>query len=135
MTDFVEVNTADLVGAALDWAVAKAEGHQPLTMPMARVDYAVAVTTVDAEGKLTGFACRYSTEWSQGGPLIAKHRIDLTFDRDGLVFAYLCDQDGLELPSSNKWEAFGETHLIAACRAIVASVLGETVSVPKELLS
>jgi hypothetical protein len=134
MTEFVEVKTAELNGAALEWAVAKAEGWNPLLMPIGRTEYSVGVTAVDLEGSVTGFACRYSTDWSQGGPLIAKHRIDLTFDRDGLVFAYLCDEDGLELPSSNKWEVFGPTHLIAACRAIVASVLGETVSVPKELV-
>lgn len=75
-----------------------------------------------------------SADWSQGGPLIEKHRMDFTFDRDGLVFAYLCDENGIELPSSHKWEAFGPTHLIAACRAIVAAHLGEVVSVPAELV-
>ncbi|MBD1555281.1 DUF2591 domain-containing protein, partial [Pseudomonas sp. C2L11] len=34
----------------------------------------------------------------------------------------------------NGFIAEAETPLIAACRAIVASVLGDTVSVPRELL-
>lgn len=140
MTNFVEVKTADLVGAGLDWAVAQVEKVEVLVIRRGKPAFEMEF---DPEASADEFCLKEykcwlnyspSTDWSHGGPLIAKHRIDLTFDRDGLVFAYLCDQDGLELPSSNKWEAFGETHLIAACRAIVASVLGETVSVPKELL-
>ncbi|WKW34377.1 DUF2591 domain-containing protein [Pseudomonas viridiflava] len=133
MSEFTEVKTEELSGEALNWAVAIAEKLTAFVAPPQYGNPHLVCVMGDYFSR-GGYRYSPSTDWSQIGPLIAKHRIDLTFDRDGLVFAYLCDQDGLELPSSNKWEAFGETHLIAACRAIVASVLGETVSVPTELL-
>lgn len=126
MSEFVEVKTPDLSGAALDWAVAKAEG--------------VAVSVRAPTPPLLGAAwlsigdmgCTFhpSTDWRCGGPLIEKYKLDI----------------GAPLENKNgPWNAATEwghplrhkgcTPLIAACRAIVASVLGEAVSVPKELLS
>jgi len=126
MSEFVEVKTSDLTGAALDWAVAKAEGWNPLLMPMARTEFSVGVTAVDADGNVTGFACRYSTDWGQGGLLIDKYRLGFAIYPEHYFAATgLNDSSGA---------CDGSTHLIAACRAIVVSVLGETVSVPKELV-
>ncbi|KPW25779.1 Uncharacterized protein ALO83_00997 [Pseudomonas cannabina pv. alisalensis] len=129
MTEFAEVKTADLLGAALDWAVAIAEGWESdrpqdgqLKMPWLSIDLRV----VAGADRMVHPANRFnpSTDWSQGGPLIEKYRID---------FAQYADQveafSQIRSPGSK-----GGTYLIAACRAIVASVLGETVSVPKELL-
>lgn len=117
MSEFVEVNTADLVGAALDWAVAKAEGLDcGLWKKGSAPGYCVIIVST--------FFCP-ATRWADCGPLIEKYRID---------FAQYADQveafSQIRSPGSK-----GGTYLIAACRAIVASVLGETVSVPKELLS
>lgn len=113
MTEFVEVKTADLVGAALDWAVAKAE-ISPTEMPQNDI--------------WSKYCAPYSpsTEWKYGGPLIDKFRVSIIYSDE------VCDPCAWT-DSSAAWHA--PTPLIAACRAIVASVLGETVSVPKELLS
>ncbi len=116
MSEFVEVKTADLVGAALDWAVAKAE-ISPMEMP-----------PKDMWSKY--FApCSPSADWKYGGPLIEKFAITLAPYSPNPKLWIAEPSPDLEGSES------GATPLIAACRAIVASVLGETVSVPKELLS
>ena len=121
MTEFVEVKTSELTGAALDWAVAKAEAVE-LTLVGAHPHAVVG-------GRLVG-NYRPSSNWSQGGPLIEKYKLDID--------ASMENQNG-PWNAATEWAHplgyKGETPLIAACRAIVASVLGETVSVPKELLS
>lgn len=106
----IEVKAAELIGPALDWAVAK------------------AVNAYDGEYKFRPFSP--STDWAQGGPLIEKHQIDLCWDgSDGKAMwwhAYhqdIADQQTHQSP------------LIAVCRAIVAAKLGEVVSVPAEVVS
>ncbi len=123
MSEFVEVKTADLVGAALDWAVAKTEGL-PLCEEACQGDYILIGTGF---GDLEPF--KPSTDWIRVGRLIEKYKVMITYHNAP-------DQTPLAT-TSDSHPAFqcGETILIAACRAIVASVLGETVSVPKELLS
>lgn len=119
----VEVKTADLIGKALDYAVAVAEGH-PLCEECMHGTDALIIGT--GRGDLKGFSP--STDWNQGGPLIEK---------------YLC-QVKIQPPY---WQACarkefgitwiygdGDTALIAACRAIVAAKLGDTISVPEEAL-
>ncbi|ELS43301.1 phage protein NinX family protein [Pseudomonas syringae] len=131
MSEFVEVKTADLVGAALDWAVAKVEGVELALVgayPHAVVD-----------GRLLG-NYRPSTSWSQGGPLIEKHGIRLERSRDGHSWfaGWMFSASGWNAryeTFDGEDESGSSSALVATCRAIVASVLGETVSVPKELLS
>lgn len=129
MSEFVEVKTQDLSGAALDWAVARAEGLKAAVFPS-------SPHYVYIDG--SGFGCgpyHPHEYWAQGGLLLSKYLIDITVERKDLFFAYVCDDCGMPATSGEVYGCFGPTHLIAACRAIVASVLGETVSVPKELLS
>lgn len=104
----IEVKTADLIGKALDWAVCLAAN---------------------------GFSCLvtsdYSTDWAQGGPLIEEYRLEIVFSGSR--------SQGWECVKSWSYQEVddtypvGETHLIAACRAIVAAKLGNVVSVPAEL--
>jgi Protein of unknown function (DUF2591) len=108
MSEFIEVKTQDLIGAALDWAVAEVTG--------------------DYEGisvRLIAQHYQPSTDWRMCGPLIAEHRVSLIYSDE------TCDPCAWT-DSTAPWH--GGTPLIAACRAIVASAIGETVSVPKELL-
>lgn len=120
--EMVEVKTAELSGAALDWAVA-----------------ATGAVTEDenglrfrANGRPTvggDFVIPYepSVTWSQCGPLIDAHAVMLCYPTtDGDPWEASCIGDA-------EWH-FGSTPQIAICRAIVAAKLGETVSVPKELL-
>lgn len=122
----VKVKTAELTGLALDWSVAKATGinaeisykHDPENHneePCEIFDN----DTVDAFSP--------STDWSQGGPLIDEHDVWLS-DYDGACVAS-CE------PHFGRFIQEGNTNLIAICRAVVATKLGEEVEVPQELVS
>lgn len=112
------MKTSELTGADLDWAVAKCEG----------------VT----EGKDSAWyydrrnAYNYSTDWSQGGPIIEREEISVSREfASGRV-----EWDAwTPAPIRDDAEAFGygPTLLIAAMRCYVASKLGDTVEVPEEL--
>jgi hypothetical protein len=73
---------------------------------------------------------RYSTDWSQGGPIIERERPMLCCDTygDGKWQASI-------LRGPRAWTAYGPTPLIAAMRCFVASELGDEMDVPEELLA
>jgi hypothetical protein len=123
------MKTSELTGAALDWAVAKCETGQPL----------------DRNGPFI-VAFKYSTDWSQGGPIIERERIHISCwptradtretnpnpwyaqeFRRGAV-----SHDDYFDPYKN--DMSGPTPLIAAMRCVVASKLGDEVEIPEELL-
>jgi len=100
------IKTMDLTGAALDWAVAKCEGsayHGPAWT-------------------------KYSTDWSQGGPIIERERIAVKANGYGWWFARVGGDFG-----QGEWVR-GDTPLIAAMRCYVASKLGNEIDVPDELI-
>lgn len=120
MTEMIEVKTADLIAAPLNWAVAKIE--HPHGVCYSRIGF----VTVSGDGR----CLRYSVDWSQGGPLIDKHMVSLHCPQStDDVWA------GWVITDSGEFCQAGDTALIAACRAIVAAKLGDTVQVPKALLS
>lgn len=113
------MKTSELTGPALDWAVAKCEG-----VPVDHPDYSWQI------GK---FAHQYSTDWSQGGPIIEREEMSLVpFDAHSTKWEARCKST---LPKTVKFvERRGPTPLIAAMRCYVASKLGDTVDIPDELL-
>lgn len=128
--DTVEVKTSELIGAALDWAVGYAVRSNHLGVG-------------SWQGSREAWLCDWSvqacyspsTDWADGGPLIDKYQLDLTFERKGLMYAYQCQDDGLPIiVTEDVFGSYGPTHLIAVCRAIVNATLGETVSIPSELM-
>lgn len=63
----MKVRTTELIGPALDWAVAECEGLNPNTDPEVRRQY-VGYSGF-AEGNGFGHSIkRYSTDWSKGRP-------------------------------------------------------------------
>lgn len=109
--NFVEVETANLTGAALDWAVDKCEGN------------------VRPDGGF--YACKqgrpivkYSTDWAQGGPIIERERLELKPTYAGWA-GFL----------GNMHYASGPTPLIAAMRCHVTNKLGGRIAAPSELLN
>jgi hypothetical protein len=127
MTDMIKVQTTDLAGAALDWAVAKVE----------EVPVLIASPQYGTNWRVykPGFGGKYSpsTDWAVGGLLLDKHCTSFGVIQDVTAsrwrsFAYKAETGMSRL-------AGGESILIAACRAIVTLNLGDTVQVPKELLS
>lgn len=104
-----KVNTNELTGAALDWAVAKCEG--------------ISLN----EGNTISNDCdtyNPSADWAQGGPIIEREEINLW--TEGYA-AWEATKPGF-------WQEWGPTPLIAAMRCYVGTKLGNEVEVPDELL-
>ena len=113
------MKTADLTGAALDWAAAKA-GDMPIKI---NPGHGFFVKHSDGWEYFTP-----STDWDQGGPIIERTKMDLECSA---VDRWRAALEWLDEPQA---EAFGPTPLIAAMRCFVASKLGDEVEIPKELM-
>jgi hypothetical protein len=119
----MQIKTSELTGAALNWAVAKCEG----------VKYRHMVDHIGAGVNGSWWVRKsYSTDWSQGGPIIErikgflfKHWLES--NREGQCQAEIHNYDG-------DWIAFGPTPLIAAMRCYVASKFGDSIEIPDQLL-
>lgn len=116
----MKIKTSELTGPALDWAVAKAE----------------EATQGFVTGYFAGMVLRGnfspSTNWSQGGPIIEREKIELKYlpyDRPPYWGALKSNTAAYARSGQ-----IGPTALIAAMRCFVASRLGDEVDVPEELL-
>ncbi|AGL85605.1 hypothetical protein PFLCHA0_c38390 [Pseudomonas protegens CHA0] len=128
MTQMIEVKTAELIGPALDWAVAQIEGVKTIMMAPRKGEpkkpFALFGSLALSIGGEDQSSYAPSTCWHCGGPLIAAHRLSVIYSDE------TCDPCAWT-DSTAPWH--GSTPLIAACRAIIAAKLGEVVSVPAEL--
>lgn len=130
MTDLIEVKTADLVGEALGWAVGKTEGLDlELVGPAYNNPWRVFARY---RATVTERTERYNPweNWALGGPLIEKRMVSLHCPQStDDVWA------GWVITDKGEFCQAGDSALIAACRAVVAAKLGDTVQVPKELIT
>ena len=132
----MKIKTADLIGPALDWAVAQCESveveyiNDGITRCLLRVSPFTSVY-------------RPSVDWSQGGPLIERGGINL-FKHNKLMGSQpdiWCAHQVVPRPNlegsfnSCALALDGPTPLIAAMRCFAASCLGDEVDIPEELLS
>ena len=108
------MKTKELHGAALDWAVDKSLNLN---------------TPYNSWGQL-GKVPAYSTDWSQGGPIIAQTSIEI------------CHLDNSEWRAQLNAKGcgpycrhYGPTPLIAAMRCYAASMLGEEINISNEISS
>lgn len=139
MTDLIEVKTADLAGEALGWAVGKAEGLDVfLAPPQCGNPWRVFARH---QATATEHTKRYNPweDWALGGPLAVKYQVSIIPEaHEG--------PEGTEM--SQRWRAsvyyragehygteYCDAALIATCQAVVATEFGDTVQVPKELLT
>jgi len=101
------MKTSELTGAALNWAVGKAEGLADWLAPV-----------------------NYCGNWEFGGPIIEREGIGLDQYAD-----YPQWQAFTPAPEQSSGQAVcnGRTPLIAAMRCYVASKLGAEIDLPKEL--
>lgn len=117
------MRTSDLIGEALDYAVAKCLAA---TAPDDERNYWNAVFSMwdDYRG-----ATKYSSKWELGGPLLSEYRIE-TYGRPNGDWGANIERTYVSY--------FGPTLLVAAMRCLVASQVGDkfedTFSIPKELL-
>ena len=102
--------TSQLIGHALDWAVAKCAD---LPFPF----------VYDEQGEKV--AVSPSTDWAQGGPIIEREKIGLFFDR-------ACGNRWRANHITAPYQ-IAQTPLVAAMRCYVASKLGDEVELPEEM--
>lgn len=135
MTAMVEVKASEATGGVLDWLVAKAASRDVSIIDGS--DGCKAL--VRGKNVRAGQPWSPSSNWSQGGPLIDRHRVSVSpisvevgsyaFRMAGCVECWKADK-----AYSGAGTLYGPTTLIAAMRAIVVSELGETVRVPVDLI-
>jgi hypothetical protein len=125
----MKIKTSELTGNALDWVVAKIEGHPWRCAWMLESDGFIAWRSFEQGwGNPTP---RYSTDWSQGGPIIEREKISLTDPHND----HFHPGEWAAYKRMIGTETCGLTPLIAAMRCFVASKLGDEVDVPEGLLA
>ena len=116
----MKIQTSELTGPALDWAVAKCEGPNSVAACYYVDDLPVYLDEAPTP------EWKPSTDWAQGGPIIEREGIRLHRSYIGVWWA------GPE-PDPHR-PVCGPTPLIAAMRCFVASRLGDEVDIPDALL-
>ena len=129
----MKVKTSELIGPALDWAVATIEGYGGLRRNPHAFDQALIMNRADGQCVLFS-TLNYSADWSQGGPIVEREEIGLRRNAP-------CSR-GREWEASpsitakeagGKW-SYGPTPLIAAMRCVEEANLGNEVDIPDELV-
>lgn len=129
------MKTSDLIGPALDWAVAKASGLIDKDYRVGPTGHTkvVVLSTGRSFDMRIGRYFEPSTDWSQGGPLVERVKIDIVWE-EGQPHARMSQMVQVPRGVMSWCTTKGPTPLIAAMRCLVASRLGDEVDVPKELL-
>ena len=118
----MKIKVSETTNTQLDWLVAKCEGRD--------------IRPGRWRGKFSsnGGIWKPTTDWSQGGPIIEREKIEIT--------AWGLEQWRARSNWSETYktwvhvtmfETFAPTPLIAAMRCFVASRLGDEVEIPEEL--
>lgn len=108
------MKTSELTGSALDWAVAKCEGHE-----------GARFLQIFKYQNKSGQGYCYSKSWAEGGPIIEREKITW----DGMAARIFVPERNCSIC------VYGPTILIAAMRCYVASKLGDEVEIPDELVN
>lgn len=129
MVMLLKLKTSELIGLALDWAVAQAEGFE----------VALATGTRLVVIRRSGITDYFdpSTNWGWCGPIIYREKIGFSFykanaiDKEPFcIAAYSTDYSD----EDTIWVS-GSTPLIAAMRCYCCRKLGAEVEIPEELRS
>ena len=122
------VQVSEVVGTALDWLVAKCEGHESrCAWMLEKYGYIAWQNYEQAWGNPIP---KYSTDGSIAVPIIEREGISVEFNK--VPFKSLWVAYKLE-PSEEDEPQGGSTFLIAAMRCYIASKLGNIVEVPDEI--
>ena len=119
----MKVKTAELTGAALDWAVAKCEGFSATGYEARRLKMKGASFEIPKHWQP-------STDWAQGGPIIERVHINILAPEETGCWSWIADK-GLTRGYSGGPD---RSPLIAAMRCYVASKLGDDIEIPEELM-
>ena len=135
----MKIKTRELIGPALDLAVAKCEGYDRdkyMKSPDIRKDVNNKVIGIMVPNNRDYIWFRPSTDWALAGPIIERERICVgwayprTVTKETQAVASYFEPIHAALETHRM---FGPTPLIAAMRCYVASKLGDEVEVPEEL--
>lgn len=112
------MRTADLTGALLDYWTARAEGV-PADQLEIRATGALCVRNLRGSWGPTVAVqvLDYSTNWALTGPLVEKHHLNVSET----------DPAGWVAWSDSPSTQYGDTPLIAICRAVVRAAFGDEV--------
>lgn len=148
----VKIKTRELIGPALDWAVAICEELAVKKDPMGFGSGSEAGYWIwpaycqDTEYRKIGRGYSPSTRWADGGPLMVKYHIT-TSSPKALVHRHGGALNGWN--ASGSWTACNwergvtgkravawdkDSPLVAVCRVIIIVKLGDEVDVPAELV-
>lgn len=132
------MKTSELIGPALDYAVAKCDkravsiGYNHTMTGATIFDTELLEMNVD-----NGAEFHPSTDWSQAGPLIEREKIELFYygnmGIDGNPWEAQIGVDTHYIDQTVGDAMNGPTPLVAAMRCLVASRLGDEVEIPEEL--
>ena len=147
-----KVKTGELIGPALDWAVAISKGIPAEELYIqkwgSRLPPSIYRRDRDEDGNLDGWYTSgpdllFSRKWEAGGPIIQREGINLSVDYQD----YALSDDMVQIGwKGNLWNnsvpgtagflqwAYGPTPLIAAMRCFCSAKLGDEVDIPDELL-
>lgn len=134
----MKIKVSEATEIQLDWMVAKAAGHtsNEFQFPNGTPTLEVVIDGNVPYDMRYGNVFRPSTNWSQGGPIIERERINLnqcgSSSPGGKMHWFWEALCGYENESGHTMVS-GPTPLIAAMRCYVASKLGDEVEVPEEL--
>lgn len=112
-----KMKTSELIGPALDWAVAKCEGYPVSVSKTGFLIFSDRTIQCGPRGSVYS----PSTNGAQGVPIIDRERIETRHDGRASWCAWV----------SKVGAVHGPTLLIAAMRCYVASKLGDEVNVPE----
>lgn len=116
------VNTSELTGEPLNWAVGKAAG---LPVQIQPAQYGISARVfIETPSGLARY--RPVIDWGQCGPLLEKYAIGLCGDSSEAWRAYTAPEDV-------EYRGVSPDMRTAICRAVVAAVSGPVVDVPGEL--
>ena len=119
----MKIKTCELEKSALNWAVAKCEGH--IDNPDSWLYQALETDTEHYYP---------STRWSIAGPIIEREGISLKFLEITDAKARWVAKQKQTLRKVKPEAVYGQTPLEAAMRCYVSLNLGEEVEIPDELL-
>ena len=122
----MKVKTSQLIGPALDWAVAKCEEEQDRRVTVIRREDYVG-KTIERETEFDSGTYEWwapSRIWSQGGPILERESIGV------LMVGIRVRQWRADCGSA----CHSPTPLVAAMRAYVVKKWGHEVDVPDELM-
>ena len=136
----MKIKTSELVGPALDWAVAKCEGWLWKTGVSTWFGNEPWLELLDHKNPHWGgpgvqrkqlWELSYSTDWAQGGPIIEREQMGLDQFKGQPCRAYI------GTPAHYEFAHFAPEGrpLIAAMRCYVAYNLGEGIEIPNSPLT